>query len=83
MVSSTQPKRRSPGSWPILIGLGLLLMTSACVPVHEYQKMYLNDRDMALEARKAESYELSLEGYREGAAGATSGKKSGGGCGCN
>ena len=55
---------------------------TSCVSVKAYQKMYLNDTDMALEVRKLESYEINFEAYREGAAGANGGKV-GGGCGCN
>jgi hypothetical protein len=50
--------------------------------VKAYQKMYLNDQDMALSARKVEVFETNFETYREGAAGANGGKV-GGGCGCN
>jgi hypothetical protein len=70
----------------ILILLGHLLLgggLTSCVSVKEYQKMYLNDKDMALQSRKIESYDVAFQSYREGAAGATDGRKSGGGCGCN
>lgn len=60
----------------------LLLLSSACVNVKAYQKMYLNDADMELAAKKAEVFETNFEAYREGAAGANGGKV-GGGCGCN
>lgn len=63
----------------------ILLITtlfSNCVSVKPYQKMYLNDEDMALSSRKIEQYEISSQNYREGASGANGGK-SGGGCGCN
>ena len=62
----------------ILLSLGL----SSCVSVKAYEKMYLNDHDMALKARKGDFYERNFEAYREGAAGANGGKV-GGGCGCN
>lgn len=69
------------------LSLGILLMLlgsmTSCVSVKEYQKMYLNDKDMALEARKIEGYDIAFQSYREGASGATEGSKSGGGCGCN
>lgn len=55
---------------------------TSCVPVKEYQKMYLNDKEMELSARKLEFYETNFQSYREGAAGANGGKV-GGGCGCN
>ena len=63
----------------LVLGTGL----TSCVSVKEYQKMYLNDKDMALQSRKIESYDVAFQSYREGAAGATDGRKSGGGCGCN
>lgn len=66
-------------------GLLMLLFTAictSCATVKPYQKMYLNDEDMALSARKIEQYEINSQNYREGAAGAN-GSKAGGGCGCN
>lgn len=65
---------------------GMLLFsamaTTGCRSVKEYQKMYLNDSEMELSARKAEKFENNFQSYREGAAGANGGK-TGGGCGCN
>ncbi len=55
---------------------------NACVSVKAYQKMYLNDSEMELAAKKGEYFETNFEAYREGAAGANGGKV-GGGCGCN
>ena len=60
----------------------LLFLASSCTNVKAYQKMYLNDKDMELAAKKIEKYEINFESYREGAAGANGGKVSGG-CGCN
>jgi hypothetical protein len=66
-----------------LIFLGLLLVSmSSCVSVKAYQKMYLNDDEMALKDKKIETFEINFQAYREGAAGANGGKV-GGGCGCN
>ncbi len=62
----------------ILIGM----LSSSCVAVKEYQKMNLNDPDMALTDRKGKKFETTFQVYREGASGANGGK-SGGGCGCN
>lgn len=62
--------------------LAILLMTSSCVSVKAYEKMYLNDKEMKLGSRTIEGYEHSIASYREGAAGANGGKV-GGGCGCN
>jgi hypothetical protein len=50
--------------------------------VKEYQKVYLNDSEMALSDRSVERFESYFQFYREGAAGAN-GSKTGGGCGCN
>lgn len=66
----------------ILMGLIMLIALNGCVSVAAYQKTYLNDEEMALQAKKMETYETNFETYREGAAGANGGK-SGGGCGCN
>jgi len=60
----------------------VLLFASSCSSVKDYQKMYLNDSEMELAARKIQKFEMSFQLYREGAAGANGGK-SGGGCGCN
>lgn len=59
-----------------------VLAISSCVNVKPYQKMYLNDEDMKLAPRQLESFETSIESYREGSSGANGGK-TGGGCGCN
>jgi len=62
----------------ILLGLQVV----SCMDVKAYQKMYLNDSEMELAAKKCETFETNFESYREGAAGANGGKV-GGGCGCN
>lgn len=61
-----------------IISIGL----SSCVSVKAYQKMHLNDKEMALGDKKIETFETNFQAYREGAAGANGGKV-GGGCGCN
>ena len=66
----------------IFLLLFVALQFNACVSVKAYQKMYLNDSEMELAAKKAEQFEINFEAYREGAAGANGGKV-GGGCGCN
>lgn len=55
---------------------------TSCVSVKAYQKMHLNDKEMALGDKKLETFEINFQAYREGAAGANGGKV-GGGCGCN
>jgi hypothetical protein len=66
----------------IIAVLFLLLSTSACETVKEYQKNRLNDAEMALTARRVEKNEQNFMSYKEGASGANGGK-TGGGCGCN
>ena len=65
----------------LLIACSAFLLSS-CVMVKGYEKINLNDPDMALTDRKSKKFETSFQVYREGAAGANGGK-SGGGCGCN
>lgn len=55
---------------------------SSCVSVAGYQRMYLEDPEMAASERVVEGFEQEAQSYREGASGANGGK-SGGGCGCN
>lgn len=64
------------------LALLVLLATSGCTTVKEYQKMYLNDSEMELSTRQVQKFENNFQLYREGSAGANGGK-SGGGCGCN
>ena len=66
----------------IVLSFFVVVMLSSCAEVKPYQRMFLNDDDMALSERKAEKFENSFQAYREGASGAESGKI-GGGCGCN
>jgi len=60
----------------------LLAILASCVGVKPYQKAHLNHEDMKLSPRKMETFDNSIESYREGSSGATGGK-TGGGCGCN
>lgn len=66
----------------LLLLLILSLQLNACVSVKAYQKMYLNDTEMELAAKKSQQFEINFESYREGGTGANGGKV-GGGCGCN
>lgn len=66
----------------LIPGLLLSMLTTSCMSVKAYQKMYLNDKEMALADKKIESFETNYQAYREGAQGANGGKV-GGGCGCN
>ena len=54
----------------------------ACATVREYEKVYINDPDMALSSKKIDQLETNFQTYREAAAGAND-NKTGGGCGCN
>jgi hypothetical protein len=60
----------------------IALSLTHCSPVKEYQKMYLNDSEMELAARKTQRFEINFQLYRERASGVNGGK-TGGGCGCN
>lgn len=66
----------------LVFALFVSLTFSSCITVKAYQKMYLNDSEMELSAKKIEMFETNYETYREGASGANGGKV-GGGCGCN
>jgi hypothetical protein len=70
-----------PRVFTFLLSLISFSMVS-CSSVKEYQKVYLNDSEMELGARKTQKFETSFQLYREGASGANGGK-TGGGCGCN
>jgi hypothetical protein len=60
----------------------VLVFSTSCHSVKEYQKAKINDSEMELSSRKVQKFEQNFQAYREGASGANGGK-SGGGCGCN
>lgn len=60
----------------------IILGFSSCTVVQEYEKVNINDPDMALSADKIDRFETNFQSYREAASGANGGK-TGGGCGCN
>lgn len=66
----------------IVVLMLLTIALNGCMTLKAYQKMYLNDAEMELAAKKIEMFETNYETYREGASGANGGKV-GGGCGCN
>lgn len=66
----------------VLIVLLTVLTLTSCMTVKEYERVNLNDPDMALSRKKSDRFETNFQVYREGASGANGGK-SGGGCGCN
>ncbi len=65
--------------------IGMLLLVSVigsgCATVRPWQRDHLALPEMSLDATPCHRFELSVEVYREGVAGANGGK-SGGGCGC-
>ena len=66
----------------LLIISGFIFLLNSCVAVKGYEKVYINDPDMALVPQHSKKFVSTFQAYREGASGASSGK-SGGGCGCN
>ena len=56
--------------------------TISCSAIKEYEKVYINDPDMVLGAKKVDRFQTNFHSYREAASGANGGK-TGGGCGCN
>lgn len=60
----------------------LVLILGSCTVVREYEKVQLNDPDMALSIKISDRFEQNFQSYREAASGANGGK-TGGGCGCN
>ncbi|EPR69451.1 DUF4266 domain-containing protein [Cyclobacterium qasimii] len=57
-------------------------LASSCTVVKGYEKININDPDMALSEKKFDRNVSTMHSYREAAVGANSGK-TGGGCGCN
>jgi len=66
----------------IIIAIVVLVSMNSCVVVREYEKININDPDMALASKKISRFEINFQAYREAASGANGGK-TGGGCGCN
>lgn len=66
----------------ILLFLGVVALSQSCTVLKEYEKVYINDEEMALVGKSLERFEMNFQVYREAAAGANGGK-TGGGCGCN
>lgn len=66
----------------IVIAVFVLISLASCAAVKEYDKVMLNDEEMALAAKGLERFETNFQIYREGSSGANGGK-TGGGCGCN
>lgn len=66
----------------ILLFLAIVALSQSCTVLKEYEKIYINDEEMALVGKSLERFEMNFQVYREAAAGANGGK-TGGGCGCN
>lgn len=66
----------------ILIFVVFVFSLSSCTVLKEYEKVNINDPDMALSASAISKHETNAQLYREAASGANGGK-TGGGCGCN
>lgn len=66
----------------MILLLGLMVSLSSCTVVKEYEKVNINDPDMALGDKNVDRFETYAQAYREAASGANGGK-TGGGCGCN
>lgn len=67
----------------MILALTLLAgFLSSCVAVKEYEKVNINDPDMALSDKAVDRNLSTMHSYREAAVGANGGK-TGGGCGCN
>jgi hypothetical protein len=66
----------------VLIFAVIACFFSSCTVVKGYEKININDPDMALANKKSKRFVLTMHSYREAAVGANGGK-TGGGCGCN
>ncbi|MCF1191288.1 DUF4266 domain-containing protein [Mangrovimonas sp. AS39] len=66
------------------LGLAIVILSTvtSCMTVKEYEKININDPDMALSDKPADRNVTTFHSYREAASGANGGK-TGGGCGCN
>jgi len=75
-------RQKRPRNFIFILTISGMLFFTSCTTVKPSDKAYLNDGEMLLTSRKLEKLEISFQLYREGSAGATGGKSSGG-CGCN
>ncbi|MCZ4410332.1 DUF4266 domain-containing protein [Cryomorphaceae bacterium 1068] len=66
----------------LLVPAVFICLFTGCVVVKEYEKVNINDPDMALSDKPCDRNLTTAHSYREAAAGANGGK-TGGGCGCN
>jgi hypothetical protein len=61
-----------------IVSVGL----ASCVNLKPYERVYVNDPEMQMESDAGRNFEYYVQGIREGAFQAGTGKASGG-CGCN
>ena len=66
----------------LLLMAMIICFFSSCAVVKEYEKVNINDPDMALSEKRCDRNLTTAHSYREAAVGANGGK-TGGGCGCN
>ncbi|NCP21735.1 MAG: hypothetical protein CO023_00310 [Flavobacteriales bacterium CG_4_9_14_0_2_um_filter_35_242] len=66
----------------IVLALLIGFIMTSCNTVKAYERIKLNDKEMALVPKLSARFELQFHTYREAASGANGGK-TGGGCGCN
>lgn len=66
----------------LLVPAVFVSLLTGCVVVKEYEKVNINDPDMALSDKPCDRNLTTAHSYREAASGANGGK-TGGGCGCN
>lgn len=66
----------------VLLAFAAMLFFASCTVLKEYEKVSINDKDMALNDRSVDKFQNTFQSYREAASGANGGK-TGGGCGCN
>lgn len=66
----------------IFLVFAAFLLFGSCTSLKEYEKVNINDKDMALKDRSIDKFQTTFQSYREAASGANGGK-TGGGCGCN
>lgn len=66
----------------LLVPTVIVILSSGCVVVKEYEKININDPDMVLADKNCDRNINMAHSYREASSGANGGK-TGGGCGCN
>ena len=65
----------------IIVSCFIAILFCSCLSVKPYQRAYLNDREMQLDTKSTEQFEIYYESIREGSTTAGEGKATDG-CGC-